>query len=133
MASNRLANNTKRGFLIVAVACLPFSGIASAQIVQPIPKALINSPSKNVEVFFTGLWSWRRQLHVLRITETKSQPISRESNSVQLQGVDHATEDRQDELLQTRLQSGSPPVQSGLPQQSLPVQALNETRFNPTD
>ena len=54
MASTRLANNTKRGFLVVAVACLPFCGVASAQIVQPIPKTLINSPSKNVEVFSLG-------------------------------------------------------------------------------
>ena len=39
---------------MAAVACLPFCGIASAQIVQPIPKALINSPSKKVEVFSLG-------------------------------------------------------------------------------
>ena len=54
MASTRLANDTKRGFLVAAVACLPFCGVASAQIVQPIPKTLINSPSKNVEVFSLG-------------------------------------------------------------------------------
>ena len=46
------SNIIKKCLLIVA--CLPLFDVAAAQIVQPIPKTLINSPSKKVDVFSLG-------------------------------------------------------------------------------
>ena len=40
--------------LLLLIFTLPIYDVASAQIVQPIPKSLIQSPSEKVEVFSMG-------------------------------------------------------------------------------
>ena len=46
------SDNLKKWLLLVTL--FPFFDVAAAQVVQPIPKTLINTPSKKVEVFSIG-------------------------------------------------------------------------------
>ena len=51
-----MLKGNSRAWLLSALllSSLPLFGTASAQIVQPIPKSLIKSPTKKVEVFSMG-------------------------------------------------------------------------------